>query len=152
MHPQEHTKFKGSFEQGRKTGKFYVEKLNEKYIGFLEDGLYQGEGRLTTDNWIYEGEFDRGEKNGYGEEYYPKTGVRLTGNFQNGVLCKHKPSKSISELRGKGGGKAKGLSSERERLERVRRLSLEKHNTRMHRMRDRRMRDSEYEMQLDTQE
>lgn len=67
----------------------------------MENGLYQGEGRLTTPNYIYEGLFEKGEKNGYGEEFYPKTGIRLTGIFKNGVLEKSKISKSIPELRSK---------------------------------------------------
>lgn len=51
---------KGEFKEGKKTGKFYVEKPLEKYIGFLENGLYHGEGRLTTQNYIYEGLFEKG--------------------------------------------------------------------------------------------
>jgi hypothetical protein len=53
-------KYKGEFSDGRKTGKFYVEKPTEKYIGYLENGLYQGEGRLTTADYVYEGLFDQG--------------------------------------------------------------------------------------------
>jgi hypothetical protein len=44
-----------------------VEKHSEKYIGYLENGLYQGEGRLSTSDYVYEGLFDQGEKNGYGQ-------------------------------------------------------------------------------------
>ena len=44
----DNSKAKGEFNNGHKTGKFYVEKLSEKFIGYLENGLYQGEGRLTT--------------------------------------------------------------------------------------------------------
>lgn len=64
---QEEVKYKGEFNDGRKTGKFFVEKPGEKYIGYLENGLYQGEGRLTTTDYVYEGLFDQGEKNGYGQ-------------------------------------------------------------------------------------
>jgi hypothetical protein len=31
----ESVKYKGEFKEGHKTGKFYVEKQNEKYIGYL---------------------------------------------------------------------------------------------------------------------
>lgn len=63
--------------------------------------MYQGEGKLTKEDYVYEGMFDRGEKNGYGEEFYPKTGVKITGNFKNGVLEKIRASKSIPEIKGK---------------------------------------------------
>lgn len=73
-----------------------MEKPTEKYIGYLENGLYQGEGRLSTADYVYEGLFDQGEKNGYGQEFYPKTGVKISGIFKNGVLAKTRASKSIA--------------------------------------------------------
>ena len=42
------TIYKGIFKEGQKSGKFYVKKPGEEYIGFLEKGLYSGHGKLTT--------------------------------------------------------------------------------------------------------
>jgi len=44
---------KGYFREGHKTGKFYVQKPAERYIGYLENGLYHGEGRLTKEDYVY---------------------------------------------------------------------------------------------------
>jgi hypothetical protein len=45
--------------------------------------------------------FEQGEKNGYGQEFYPKTGVKISGIFKNGILAKAKASKSISDMKHK---------------------------------------------------
>lgn len=50
----------------------------------IRHGLYEGEGKLMTENYIYIGSFENGKKNGFGEEYYPKTGLTLRGSFKNG--------------------------------------------------------------------
>lgn len=42
------TIYKGIFKEGQKSGKFFVKKPGEEYIGFLEKGLYSGHGKLTT--------------------------------------------------------------------------------------------------------
>jgi hypothetical protein len=61
--------------------------------------------------------------------------------FKNGVLAKTRASKSIAELREKSKGK------EKERLEAVRKRSLEKHSARMSKVRS--FRDSEYEIDFE---
>jgi hypothetical protein len=38
-------------------GYFEVTKDNEKYSGMIQNGVYQGHGRLVTRNGIVEGEF-----------------------------------------------------------------------------------------------
>jgi len=48
----------------------------------MYNNLYHGRGRLTNQDCVYEGEFQRGDKNGYGEEYYPKTDITVKGYFK----------------------------------------------------------------------
>lgn len=54
---KEQVTFKGIFKEGQKSGKFYVRKQEEEYIGFLEKGLYHGHGKLTSKDCVYEGQF-----------------------------------------------------------------------------------------------
>lgn len=42
-------------------GYFEVTKDNEKYSGMIQNGIYQGHGRLVTRNGIAEGEFRQGK-------------------------------------------------------------------------------------------
>ena len=42
-------------------GYFEVTKDNEKYSGMIQNGVYQGHGRLVTRNGIVEGEFRQGK-------------------------------------------------------------------------------------------
>jgi antitoxin component YwqK of YwqJK toxin-antitoxin module len=37
-----------------------------------------------TEDYVYHGSFENGKKHGFGEEFYPKTGLRLKGCFKNG--------------------------------------------------------------------
>lgn len=69
---------------GKKSGYFFVQRERENYEGMIEHGIYQGEGKLMTQDYVYVGSFQNGKKHGYGEEYYPKTGLRLKGCFKNG--------------------------------------------------------------------
>lgn len=48
--------------------------------------MYHGKGKLTTEDYVYTGSFENGKKHGFGEEFYPKTGLRLKGCFKNGEL------------------------------------------------------------------
>lgn len=68
--------------------------------------------------------------------------------FKNGILAKTRTSRSISDMKNKS---KVGLTKEKERdrLEFVRKKSLEKHNSRMNKVRS--FRESEYEIEFDTQ-
>lgn len=74
----------GSFEQGKKNGLFCIQKERENYEGELLHGLYHGKGKLMTEDCVYTGAFENGRKHGFGEEFYPKTGLRLRGCFKHG--------------------------------------------------------------------
>jgi hypothetical protein len=50
----------------------------------LQYGLYHGQGKLMTEEFVYTGAFQNGNKHGYGEEVYPKTGLKLQGYFKEG--------------------------------------------------------------------
>ncbi len=50
----------------------------------LAHGIYEGEGKLMTEDYVYVGAFQNGKKHGFGEEFYPKTGLILKGCFKNG--------------------------------------------------------------------
>ena len=39
----------------------------ENYEGTLQYGLYHGNGKLMTEDYVYSGSFQNGKKHGYGE-------------------------------------------------------------------------------------
>ena len=79
------TKYAGIFNGGKKNGYFFVQKNEENYEGVLQHGLYHGQGKLVTHEYIYTGCFEDGKKHGFGEQYHPKTGLKLVGYFKNDV-------------------------------------------------------------------
>jgi hypothetical protein len=54
---EKNTKYAGSFKHGKKSGYFFVQKERENYEGMLEHGIYQGQGKLMTEDYVYIGTF-----------------------------------------------------------------------------------------------
>lgn len=79
--------YKGSFNKGHKIGKFQVFSGEMAYEGYLHRGRYHGQGKLETPISIYEGEFADGMRNGEGEEYFFKSGLKLKGKFEMDKFC-----------------------------------------------------------------
>ena len=82
-----------------KDGKIYLleEELKEQkslfenqsivcYTGMMQDGKYEGEGKLITSNEIYDGSFKNGLYNGKGTLTVFKNKKVLKGNFELGVF------------------------------------------------------------------
>lgn len=51
------------------------------YRGLWKSGRFHGRGKLTTENWIYDGEFRNGTADGLGNLYFGKSS--FIGRFVN---------------------------------------------------------------------
>ena len=56
---------------------------NESYFGNFKDGLFEGNGKETTDIYEYEGEFKKGLKDGKGKIVFKNNGDWYEGYFKN---------------------------------------------------------------------
>ena len=75
--------YEGNWQEGllQGEGKVIVQNPYSLFVGVLEDGMPNGEGRLEThDGSIYKGEFLAGKKHGQGKCYLPD-GSRYEGEF-----------------------------------------------------------------------
>lgn len=79
--------FEGKMIRNRKEGRCYFRDPKKKmaYFGDFRDGLFYGEGRLSTAEGVFEGTFALGRKNGFGI-LTTKSGEEISGEWSNDKL------------------------------------------------------------------
>lgn len=73
------------------------------YTGQLVDGVPNGQGKFETQNsagepWYYEGAFENGAFHGEGYCYWPESGQKEAGHYENGLFAPTQPEFYASML------------------------------------------------------
>jgi antitoxin component YwqK of YwqJK toxin-antitoxin module len=64
-----------------------IDKGKLIYEGYLQNGVFHGEGTLYDNGLIvYSGNWSTGQYDGFGVAYYSNGGIRYEGDFKNGLL------------------------------------------------------------------
>ena len=79
--------YEGRFENGLINGKgIFLDKKLNKYMGEFKDMKKWGKGKLVTNKYIYEGDFNNDKIEGNGKIKFLKSGIEYEGTFLNNSI------------------------------------------------------------------
>lgn len=83
-------RWEGNFTEGQATGEFTIisSDTETRYVGGLQNGYMHGKGELTTQEYVYKGDFVLGDFEGHGV-YTHSNGDAYTGEFEANLYHGH---------------------------------------------------------------
>ena len=87
-------RYEGGWDENVKSGigkQLYKGKAGGEYHGYWENGRRHGEGVFTyTNGDVYSGWWKYGNKQGFGTYLFKETGMKMSGDWENGALTSGK--------------------------------------------------------------